>query len=157
MTDYQITLTGELKPGTERDAAVSEFAKLFKLAPEKSEEIFSRAPVILKKGADEQTAKAFQNALDKIGLVAQIEPQGDELAPPAPNVPGESPSPTPAAEQPGFKFIIEGQPDYAMLTVQLPAGETVKVEASAMATMDTNIKMKTKAKGGLGGGTTTQA
>jgi uncharacterized protein (TIGR00266 family) len=54
------------------------------------------------------------------------------------------------AEQPGFKFKIEDQPDFAYLTVQLPADEKLKVEASAMATMDTNIKMKTKAKGGLG-------
>ena len=53
-------------------------------------------------------------------------------------------------EQAGFNFNIEGQPDYAFLTVQIPADQKLKVEASAMATMDTNITMKTKAKGGLG-------
>ncbi len=50
----------------------------------------------------------------------------------------------------GLKFKIEAKPDYSFLTVQLPADETLKVEASAMATMDTTIRMKTKAKGGLG-------
>lgn len=55
----------------------------------------------------------------------------------------------PAAGQPGFRFKIEGQPDYAFLTVQIPAGQTLKVEASAMATMDTHLRMKTKMRGGL--------
>jgi uncharacterized protein (TIGR00266 family) len=49
-----------------------------------------------------------------------------------------------------FEHYLEGQPDYALLTVKIPSGQTLKVEASAMATMDTNLKMKTKLKGGLG-------
>jgi len=50
----------------------------------------------------------------------------------------------------GYAFTIDGRPDYAFLTVQLPANQTIKVEASAMATMDTHLKMKTKLKGGIG-------
>lgn len=49
-----------------------------------------------------------------------------------------------------FEFNIDHQPDFSFLTVQIPANKTLKVEASAMATMDTNIQMKTKFKGGLG-------
>lgn len=49
-----------------------------------------------------------------------------------------------------FEHRIEHQPDFSFLTVKIPAGETLKVEASAMATMDTNIQMKTRFKGGLG-------
>lgn len=49
-----------------------------------------------------------------------------------------------------FEFNIDHKPDYSFLTVQIPANKTLKVEASAMATMDTNIQMKTKFKGGLG-------
>jgi len=45
---------------------------------------------------------------------------------------------------------MAGQPDYGFVTVHIPAGETLKVEASAMATMDTNLQMKTKTRGGLG-------
>ena len=51
---------------------------------------------------------------------------------------------------PGFDFRIDGKPDYSFLTVQIPADKTLKVEASAMATMDTSVKMKTKMRGGLG-------
>ena len=50
----------------------------------------------------------------------------------------------------GLTFRIDGDPDYGFATVQVPANETLKVEASAMATMDTNFKMKTKFKGGIG-------
>ena len=48
-----------------------------------------------------------------------------------------------------FEHTIEGRPDFAFLTVQVPAGQTLKVEASAMATMDSNMQMKTKMRGGL--------
>ncbi|WP_211197807.1 TIGR00266 family protein [Permianibacter fluminis] len=51
---------------------------------------------------------------------------------------------------PGFKFRIEGRPDFSFLTVKLPANKTLKVEASAMATMDSHIQMKSKLRGGLG-------
>lgn len=49
-----------------------------------------------------------------------------------------------------FEYEISGRPDFAFLTVQIPAGQTIKVEASAMATMSTNLQMKTKLKGGFG-------
>jgi uncharacterized protein (TIGR00266 family) len=48
-----------------------------------------------------------------------------------------------------FEYHIDGKPDYSLLTVQIPSGKTIKVEASAMASMDTNIVMKTKFKGGF--------
>jgi uncharacterized protein (TIGR00266 family) len=54
------------------------------------------------------------------------------------------------ANSPGWKFQIHGQPDYAFVNVEIPAGKTLKVEASAMATMDMHLVMKTKLRGGLG-------
>ena len=50
----------------------------------------------------------------------------------------------------GYSFTLAGQPDYSFLTVQVPANETLKVEASAMATMDSHMRMKTKLRGGIG-------
>lgn len=49
-----------------------------------------------------------------------------------------------------FEYRFDNKPDFSFLTVKVPNGETLKVEASAMASMDTNMKMKTKFKGGLG-------
>ena len=48
-----------------------------------------------------------------------------------------------------FPYKFSCKPDYGFITVKIPAGETLKVEASAMATMDTNLKMKTKMGGGF--------
>lgn len=48
-----------------------------------------------------------------------------------------------------FKFNIIGAPDYGYVEVNIPQNQTLKVEAAAMATMDTNIKMATKFKGGF--------
>ncbi|MBI2214815.1 MAG: TIGR00266 family protein [Acidobacteria bacterium] len=49
-----------------------------------------------------------------------------------------------------FEHTIDCRPDFSFLTVKVPAGKTLKVEASAMATMSTNMEMKTKMRGGLG-------
>ena len=43
-----------------------------------------------------------------------------------------------------FSYKILNRPDFAFLYVQIPLGQTLKVEASAMATMTPNLKMKTK-------------
>jgi uncharacterized protein (TIGR00266 family) len=72
----------------------------------------------------------------------------DKPAEPANWVPA-NPSVFEPAHAPGYRFRVEGKPDYAFLTVQLPADKTIKVEASAMATMDTHIQMKTRLKGGI--------
>lgn len=48
-----------------------------------------------------------------------------------------------------FSYRIESRPDFAFLSVQIPSGRTIKVEASAMASMSSNVSMKTKFKGGV--------
>jgi uncharacterized protein (TIGR00266 family) len=50
----------------------------------------------------------------------------------------------------GFEFKMDCKPDFGFVTVNIPAGQKLKVEAAAMATMDTNIEMKTTLKGGFG-------
>jgi uncharacterized protein (TIGR00266 family) len=50
---------------------------------------------------------------------------------------------------PEFEHTIEAVPDYGFLEIKIPENKTLKVEASSMATMDTNIEMKTKMKGGF--------
>lgn len=48
-----------------------------------------------------------------------------------------------------FKFSIDGQPDFARLSLYLPKGAMIRAEAAAMISMDTNLSMKTKFKGGF--------
>ncbi|MFW5894136.1 MAG: TIGR00266 family protein [Verrucomicrobiota bacterium] len=54
-----------------------------------------------------------------------------------------------ATSEQGLDYRIEASPDFSFLIVRLPAGQTIKVEASGMATMDTSLTMKTKMRGGL--------
>ena len=61
----------------------------------------------------------------------------------------QPPVPTPSSNS-TYDYRIECRPDFAFLTVRIPRDQTLKVEASAMATMDTNVEMKTRMKGGLG-------
>ncbi|MEW6302971.1 MAG: TIGR00266 family protein [Verrucomicrobiota bacterium] len=52
-------------------------------------------------------------------------------------------------DQSEFEYQFDSKPDFSFLTVKLQANQTIKVEASAMASMDSNVQMKTKMRGGL--------
>lgn len=167
---FNVILTSTLLNDTPREKALEAFAKLFKLSLADAEKTLARAPVAIKKNTDEKTALAFSRALTGAGIGHRIESANVENAntkpteplkappvvppappPPAPLARETTVSPTFAPPHPqGYTFRIDGKPDYAFLTVQLPANQTLKVEASAMATMDVHIKMKTKLKGGIG-------
>lgn len=160
---HKIQITGFA--GThEQTQVTAAFAQLFRIPEDKAATVLARAPMIIKEGVDAATAEKYRANLEKIGLrVEIIDPTGlsrvpIEQEPPVTAAPvvaagaasPQAPAAVPEAEQPGFRFRIEGRPDYAFLTVQIPANQTLKVEASAMATMDTHLVMKTKLRGGLG-------
>lgn len=164
---YYVELTGELINGADKTKALSDFATLFKIDEAKAESMLAKAPVSVKKGIDKDTAEKFRVAIERVGFVCRVESESEgdsfasddsessaegdnlsaQLAPTAPTV--ASPIVQPEKYM-GWQYTIKGQPDYSFLTVQIPANETLKVEASSMATMDTNLQMKTKFKGGLG-------
>lgn len=161
MSQYQVKITGALSAGTNEIVAINSLSQLFKIDDEKAADLLQKAPVVIKKSVDETTAEKFRTALENVGVIALVESMSGEVAEAAP-------APTPASDDPdtahlqglqvtesdpnteGYQFKIEGRPDYAFLTVQMPADSTLKVEASAMASMDTNLVMKTKMRGGLG-------
>lgn len=159
---YKVQLTGELVEGADLATATEKFAQLFKISIEKATQMLTRLPVTVKSNIDETTAQKFKAAIEKAGFACEILPVeepstaivANQVETPAefPVVPSQVPAAI--ATQPenflGWHYKIEGRPDYAFLTVQIPANETLKVEASAMATMDTHLEMKTKLKGGVG-------
>ena len=108
---------------------------------------------MLAAGKLKPTDYAFHDGLTNWVPLAQI--AGVNAPPP---IPAGGPPPLPAASvaaapvrdtRHDFEYRVECRPDFAFVTVQIPAQQTLKVEASAMATMDTNLKMKTKVRGGL--------
>ena len=143
---YKVVLTGPLDTSKPLENTVNAFAKAFKLTPERAQELVNRAPVSINNKADEKTARSYYDALKKIGLGCEIKTadgQVVDISQPASGQAG-SPQSTPAEaapvpakpavakeeNQPGLKFKIEGRPDYAFVTVQLPANKTLKVVAT---------------------------
>jgi uncharacterized protein (TIGR00266 family) len=135
---YQVVLTGEVLPDIDRAEAIAGFAALFKLSEPAAAAKIDKAPIIIKKSVDKATAGQFFTRLGKLGWKIDIRAAVSLPAAVAATAP-----------QPGLKFTFTGQPDYAFVTIQIPKGETIKVEASSMATMDVNLQMKTKMKGGI--------
>lgn len=173
METYTVNITGEISEYQQRDEAIAAFAKLFSISPAQAEKTFEKAPVAIKKNVDLETADKFKEALIGIGVecIAIASSRAEDFAvasAPLQSTKAEVSSqdslqesavdsmgstavlPTEVVDFKGFEFTIDGDPDYGFVTVQLPAEKTIKVEASAMATMDTNLNMKTKFKGGIG-------
>lgn len=48
-----------------------------------------------------------------------------------------------------FPYTIASAPDYGLVNVTIPQGRTLRVEASAMAYMDSSLSMKTQMRGGF--------
>ena len=160
---FKVQLNGELMDGADLVSASAKFAQLFKISDEKAQQMLATFPVTIKNNVDEVTAQKFKAAIEKAGFVCDIislsetavvidEPVQTTIQPE--QKPTPLAAPVKSVSQPesfnGWHYKIEGRPDYAFLTVQIPANETLKVEASAMASMDTHLEMKTKLKGGLG-------
>jgi uncharacterized protein (TIGR00266 family) len=164
MSEFQVVLTG-VAPNAQRHEVIAKFAERFQMAVEKAEQVFARCPTVIKKNLDRAAADRYAQVLAQLGVVVEVQAMKAELSPvPIEKPQAEAPTPRTSVETApvvaakntegqspsGYAYRIEGAPDYAFVTVTIPAGETLKVEASAMATMDTNLVMKTKFRGGLG-------
>lgn len=159
--NYNVVLTGELLNGVSQEVAIKSLASLFKIDEARAEATFNKAPVIIKRNASEEKAHKMQAALQKVGLRCAVksdvaDPEKSISAEPknfAENTSVTQPSAVVEKPQPesfqGWEYSISGDPDYAFLKVNIPGDETLKVEASSMATMDTHVKMKTRLKGGV--------
>jgi len=154
---FDVAVTGQTVPGRDREQVIAALAAAFSMDQRKAAHLVNGKQVVVKKGLDSATAKRYAEMLTQAGASTELLPQAAG-APPAESVsaalpiappPKPTPPPEPAITK-GFQHRIEGAPEYGFVSVELPADETLKVEASAMATMDTNITMKTKLRGGLG-------
>jgi uncharacterized protein (TIGR00266 family) len=159
---FNVILTGDLRDGIDLSAAISALAAMFKTSEEKIQQTIAKAPVSVKSNVEAATAEKFKTAIEQCGFVCVIKAASETVVATAP-VSTRLPVPvnqdvlasaSETVESPasfkGLSYKIEGRPDYSFLTVQIPANQTLKVEASAMATMDTHLVMKTKLKGGFG-------
>ncbi len=73
---YKVIYTGELKPGTDQAKIITLFSEKFKLGPEKAQKLIkSGRSATLKKDIDLEKATKYQEALEKLGLVIELDPK----------------------------------------------------------------------------------
>jgi uncharacterized membrane protein len=73
---YKVIFTGELKPGTDQDRIIALFSEKFKLGPDRAKKlIVSGRSVTLKKDIDLEKAEKYQETLEKLGLIMELDPK----------------------------------------------------------------------------------
>ena len=79
---YKVIYTGKMQPDADHDRLVALFSEKFKLGVEKAKKlIHGGRAVTLKKDLDREKAVKYQEALEKLGLVIELDPK---LAPEKP-------------------------------------------------------------------------
>src|SRR5687768_1874277 len=144
---FNVVISGTVADGWDRNSVISSLAARFKIEVAKAAALLKGQPSVVKKGVDRATADQLCAAITKLGVPATVElaaapavasvAAASEPPPPPPAVISATPDARTKAIVPdprGLKFSVHGQPDYAFVTVQIPANQTLKVEASAMAT-----------------------
>ncbi|MES9814757.1 MAG: BPSS1780 family membrane protein [Candidatus Thiodiazotropha sp.] len=87
---YKVIYTGKLKPGTNQDRVIALFSEKFKLGPDKAEKlIISGKPVTLKKDIDLEKAEKYQESLEKLGLIIELDPEPPVEEPKIPEISSE--------------------------------------------------------------------
>lgn len=77
---YKVVFSGELSPTTDIDEAKKSLATVFKLKPEAVDRIFCGQRVTIRKNADTEAARKFQQAAAGCGVIFELEPIGDSPA-----------------------------------------------------------------------------
>lgn len=72
---FNVVLTGELLKGQSIMQAANSLSKLFKIAPIQAQQMLARAPLVIKKNLEEDTALRFVQAMYKSGFGAAVEEQ----------------------------------------------------------------------------------
>ncbi|MEJ2424446.1 MAG: BPSS1780 family membrane protein [Candidatus Thiodiazotropha sp.] len=84
---YKVIFTGELKPNTDQERLISLFSEKFNLGAEKAQKLIQGGrPLALKKGLDLEKAEKYAEALDKLGMIMELDPKPQ---PPQPSFPSE--------------------------------------------------------------------
>ncbi len=116
MSEFKVSITGAIKPGTDLSRAANQFSKIFKIEPDRALTLMqSGKPRVLARGLSRERAEKMLSALDRIGLDGAATPPLDhEPLPPLPVDPIiessiETAHPSPS-ESPGLFLTEEPAP-----------------------------------------------
>ena len=71
---FQVVVDGTLEAGKEKADVYESIGKLFKIQGEKLDVVFSGKKIAIKRKVDHATAKKYQAAISRAGLICSIEP-----------------------------------------------------------------------------------
>ena len=77
---YNVVISGAALEGFDLSQVKTEFSKLFSLAEAKTEQVFSKGNVVVKKNIAQTPAQNFIVALERIGTAAHLMPMNDEAS-----------------------------------------------------------------------------
>ena len=121
---FQVVLTGDLLGGADPERVTANLARLFKMPEAKARQLLGGGPRVVKKDADEATARKFQVALRQAGAHCELKPVNPPAA--APEDAGRAaPAGTPAPQAPP-----EPAARPATFEARAPAGGGSNVEPS---------------------------
>lgn len=118
---FDVLFAGQLLEGCDAATVRLNLGRLFKADDATLDKLFSGKPQILKRDADEATARKYQQALENAGARAELRPCAQVAAAPAP-------APAAAATQSGLELTPAGtevlapgeRADAAPVTVRVP-------------------------------------
>ncbi|MEH6625242.1 MAG: YjgN family protein [Motiliproteus sp.] len=128
---YNVVLSGSALEGFELSQVKEEFAKLFSLAEAKTERMFSKGNVVIKKNIAKATAHQFIAALERIGAAAHLLPLKDEEVATGPQLEPLAKQTSSAAESPAITSENEAPKDAA---APIRAEKTAAAELSQPST-----------------------
>src|SRR5689334_635445 len=134
MSQFNVVLSGTIADGWDHNAVVSSLAARFKIEMARAAALLKGKPSVVKKGVDRATADQLCAAITKLGAQATVQPAEAAAvasvaaaSDPQPQVPAVTSASSDGAvktltpDPRGMKFTVQGQPDYAFVTVQIPA------------------------------------
>lgn len=130
---YQLWLTGRLMEGKSLAGVKQQIADRFRLHTETVDRLFERAPVVVKKDVDSETARKFQTIFHQAGAECRIGSEKDESRREAPAETSESSSNKFVAgsllPQTQHNLSLQTRPGYTgpVLTVKAINRELVKI------------------------------
>ena len=138
---YDLIITGQLLPNSEKSAATTALAKLLKVDEQRSAALLSGKPQLIKKSADEESARKFIAAFKRIGVQLAARPISTAESPEPPadkaNDSAASTSPEFGLSEIGAELLAEDErsqfealdlnPDWEILEAGEPI-ETLTVE-----------------------------
>lgn len=137
---YDIILTGRVKDNAPVPKAMAGLARVLRMNEQQVTAAFAKAPMVLKRHINAATAQRIQAVLEQLHLEAILqpaEPTGEASTNRARVWSEDS-----GSLDDGTQFVIEGNPDHGVLTLQIAPGNAIYGDSSAIVCLDAQIKMR---------------